>query len=128
MRKSILLLASIFAMGSLQAQQSTNTIEEGSVLTLGASTASGYKHIKFPRNNFIIKRGAIADFSNLEGKKVVVKKVQYFNGIAQVVIERKDGQNFFRFYPSVTANLDKALANGELIPQPSEKEDYIAHQ
>ena len=36
------------------------------------------------------------------------------NRITEAVLKRKNGLNFFRFYPSVTADIEKALAAGEI--------------
>lgn len=91
-------------------------IEKGTILTLGASSASGYKHIDSPRKNTIIKRGAIANFNTLEGRKFTITEVRSNNATTEIVIKRKDGLNFFRFFPSVKVNLEKALIEKELIP------------
>ncbi|TLP75633.1 hypothetical protein ES765_14940 [Maribacter sp. ACAM166] len=89
-------------------------VENGTILTLGTANAAGYQHIDFPRKNIIIKRGAIANFNNLEGQKVVVTKVSSQNGNTAVTLKRKDGRNFFRFWPTITADFEKALVNKEL--------------
>ena len=95
-----------------QAQEKTE-IEEGSILTLHMSNGA-FHHINFPKANFIIKRGAIANFRALEGKQVIVEEKITKNNKTIVSLRRKDGKNFFRFYPKVTANLDNALSFGEL--------------
>ena len=115
-----------FSIGMLQAQEITSLVEKGTVLTLGTATASGYQHIDFPRKNIIIKRGAIADFNNLAGRKIIVEEIGTKNGRTEVVLKRKDGRNFFRFWPTVTTDIEKALAKGELILPRSEKKDSIA--
>ena len=126
MRKSAIMVAFLFSIGLLHAQESTEMIQKGAILTLGPPSASGYQHIDFPRKNFIIKRGAIANFNNLEGKKVVVENVRSKNGITEVVLKRKDGRNFFRFWSSVEADFEKALAKGELFLPKSKKKESIA--
>lgn len=126
MRKSAILLACLFSIGMLQAQENTDVVKKGTVLTLGTTTASGYQHIDFPRKNVIMKRGAIANFNNLEGRKVVVEDVRTENGTTEVVLKRKDGLNFFRFWPSAQASLDKAIASGELKLPKSLKKESLA--
>ncbi|WP_273568293.1 hypothetical protein [Maribacter halichondriae] len=114
MKKAVIFIVSIFMTVTLMAQESSDFVKKGTVLTLGPVSASGYKHIDFPRKNIIIKRGAIADFNNLEGRKVIVEEVQTENGTTEVVLKRKDGRNFFRFWTTVTTDIEKALAKGEL--------------
>ncbi|WP_373518099.1 hypothetical protein [Pricia sp.] len=126
MRKSALVAAFLFSIGLLSAQENTDIVGEVSVLTLGTVSASGYEHIDFPRKNFIIKRGAIANFNALEGEKVVVEEVRSENGATEVVLQRKDGRNFFRFWHTVEADFEKALAKGELILTVYKKEESLA--
>lgn len=104
--------ALIFAGVSAQAQQAT--VQDGSTLVLGKADAHGYDHIDFPRKNFIIKRGAIADFNRLQGMEVVVVGQTNRNGETWVTLERADGGKFFRFMPRVEARLDQAMESGEL--------------
>lgn len=126
MRKSAIMMAFLCSIGMLQAQENTSIIEKGAVLTLGNVTASSYQHIDFPRKNIIIKRGAIADFNNLEGRKVIVEEVVSANGQTKVTLKRKDGRNFFRFWPTVTSDIEMALAKGELKIPSIKREDSIA--
>lgn len=128
MKKAIILVLNLLMTATLLAQENVAIIEKGAILKLGKASALGYKHIDFPRKNTIIKRGAIADFNNLAYRKVVVKEVLSRNGDTKIVLERKDGLNFFRFFPTVEASLEKALAKGELILPNSNKEDSIAQR
>lgn len=116
MRKSVLVLAFFLCLGGmLKAQDTGTTISEGDIVELGKAPGSNYQHIDFPRKNFIIKRGAIANFNALVGKKLVVARIETDkNGNPEAVLKRKDGRNFFRFYPTVKAEVSKALQNGEL--------------
>ena len=114
MRKSILFTAFLFSVYLLQGQAIDN-IAEGDVLVLGEPSGSAYVAIDFPRRNIIIKRGAIADFKALIGKKLIVLRIENEkNGNKIAVLKRKDGQNFFRFFPEVKANLSQALNAREL--------------
>ncbi len=116
MRKSVFLLTLFLGLGGmLKAQGDGTTFSEGDILVLAEVPGSNYRHIQFPRKNSIIKRGAIANFNGLIGKKLVVARIETDkNGNAQALLKRKDGRNFFRFYPTVKAELSKALQNGEL--------------
>ena len=126
MRKTTIVIAFLFSIGMLQAQENPDIIEKGTVLTLGKVAASSYQHIDFPRKNIIIKRGAIANFNNLEGRKVVVEEVSSLNGKTTVILKRKDGRNFFRFWPTVSSDIEMALLKGELKILETKRDDSIA--
>lgn len=114
MKKAVIFFDSIGITPPLISQEHTNIDEKGDELNLRLVSAAEYQHFDFPRKNIILNRGAIADFKNPLGRKVVVEEVLSENdGITQAVLERKDGYNFFRFRPVVTADIEKALANGE---------------
>lgn len=112
------LLFAIFlfcSTNAVMAQENDIQISEGSIYTLSEPTGHNYKHIDFPRRNIIIKRGAIANYNSLVGMELVVKKlITDTDGSTTAILERKDGRPFFRFFPTVEANLEKALAMGEL--------------
>ncbi|MFT6371212.1 MAG: hypothetical protein ACJAWH_002299 [Maribacter sp.] len=115
MRKLVFYLAVITSIGLLNAQEQHHPVVIGDVLVLSQPSGSSYQHIDFPKRNIIIKRGAIANFNNLIGQKLIVKEIiTTYNGMKKAVLTRKDGRNFFRFFPNVTSSLDKALAKGEL--------------
>ncbi|MGB7392769.1 MAG: hypothetical protein WA913_00100 [Pricia sp.] len=126
MRTTAIFTVFLFSIGMLFGQENTDMIQKGTVLTLGEVSASGYEHVDFPRKNFIIKRGAIANFNALHGEKVVVEDVLSKNGATEVVLERQNGRKFFRFWPTVTADLDQALKEGELKLPQSGKLEYLA--
>jgi len=113
------ILSFIFILGmvmSLAAQEKpSQDIREGSVLTINNPSSSSYQHIDFPRKNFIIKRGGIANMKALRGKKVQVVAFAYgSDGSTEVTLKPLDGGKFFRNFPTVTAHLEDALQSGEL--------------
>ncbi|SDL69314.1 hypothetical protein [Kriegella aquimaris] len=112
MKKTFLVLSLFVSFATLNAQENELVIKEGSVLVLGEPSVNGYEHIDFPRKNIILKRGAVANFNNLAGEKVVVKNIGTDNLTA--LLERLDGRPFFRFYPKVSSDIETALAKGEL--------------
>lgn len=115
MRKSFLFIAFLAAIPTLFAQEKPSKLNIGDIVTLGSPLGSDYQHLDFPRKNIIIKRGAIANSNILIGKKLVVERIKTNkNGNTEAVLRRKDGLKFFRFYPSVTANVEKAIAGGEI--------------
>ena len=115
MRKSILFMEFLFCVSMLNSQSIRNSSVEGDVLILGEPSGASYTAIKFPRKNIIIKRGAIANFNALLGKKLVVEKIETNkDGVEISTLRRKDGLNFFRFFPEIKADLSKAIESGEL--------------
>lgn len=114
MKKILICLSVLFSIELIQAQTNPDFIEKGTVLTIGNVNASSFQHIYFPRKNIIIKRGGIPNFYHLEGKKVVVDYVLSKKESTIVVLKRADGRNFFGYYPSVKADLKKAIEKGEL--------------
>lgn len=95
----------------------TDFVKVGDELTLGEPAGSSYMHINIPRKNFIIKRGGIPNMSVLENSKVTVTKI-VFGKSPEVVFKNTSGKKFFRVYKTLTADLNEAIASGELkIPQ-----------
>lgn len=112
-------LALLFTVSILNAQTTTEEVQAevkvGDVFEIGDSELRTYKHIKFPRANFIIKRGGIANYSSAKGEVVVVTSIEETKeGHKKAVIKRKDGGRFFGSHKYVKANIEKALASGEL--------------
>lgn len=115
MRNSILFLVFLICSCALRAQSTNYDIVEGDLLLLGPPSGSEYTSIDFPRKNIIHKRGAIANFHALIGKRLVVQKIDSSkNDEVIAILKRDDGLNFFRFFPKVTANLSQAIKSGEL--------------
>lgn len=114
--RTILLAILIFcSTNTLLAQENDTPISIGTIYRLSEPAGHTYKHLDFPRKNIIIKRGAIADYNSLVGMELVVKElINDPNGANKAILVRKDGRPFFRFFPTVEANLEKALAIGEL--------------
>jgi hypothetical protein len=88
-------------------------VETGTVLEI-IKPEGPFRHVNLPHNNFIIKRGAIANLNSLSGKLVVVTAVKEVGGIKEVILKRKDGRKFFRNYATITANWPDAIEAGEL--------------
>jgi len=85
------------------------------LFSVSAPETHAYKHINFPRANFIIKRGGIANYKRAEGYKVVVTAIkEKKDGSTQVKIKRNDGGRFFGSHTVVSADFKEAIASGEL--------------
>jgi hypothetical protein len=116
--KALLLVLFLFSSFNYVLGQENDVISKGTTYTLNRPEGHTYKYIDFPRRNIIIKRGAIADYNSLIGLEIVVKDlVKNTNGSTTAILERKDGRPFFRFFPTVEANLENALVSGELKKQ-----------
>jgi len=90
-------------------------VKEGTILTINRPVGEEYQHIQFPRKNFIIKRGGIANLKSVYGKKVEVVSYSYTEkGDTEVTLKRTDGKKFFRNFRTVNAHLEDALTAGEL--------------
>ena len=90
-------------------------VQVGDVLKIGHPKASRFQHINFPKPNFIIKKGGIANYKRVEGDKVVVTSIkERKDGTLQVQIKMADGGRFFGTHSVVSADLKNALESGEL--------------
>ena len=101
----------ILSMQSAFAQE--RSVETGTVLEI-IKPDGPFRHLNLPRNNFIIKRGGIANLNALSGNLVVVTAVKEVEGSKEIVLKRKDGRKFFRNYATISANWPEALEAGEL--------------
>lgn len=116
MRRIVLAVLFVVATTSIYAQDSKSAeIKVGDVLEIGRPDSPTFQHIDFPRPNFIIKKGGIANYKSVEGNKVVVTAIrEKRDGTLQVKIKRTDGRRFFNSHSVVAADLDSALKSGEL--------------
>lgn len=116
MKRYFLAILAVFTILSMNAQDAqTPLVQVGDVLEIGSPDAPRYKHIDFPRPNFIIKKGGIANYKRMRGKKVVVTSVQEKkDGTLQIKIKRADGGKFFNSHTLVSVDLKNALESGEL--------------
>ncbi len=117
MKKRLFILVMGIFVNALHAQ-APSTLEEpavGSVFEIGEASAAEFEHIQFPRANFIIKRGGVANYKAMTNVKVVVTSVkERKNGSAKVYIKRADGKRFFGSHLYVSTDFNSALESGEL--------------
>ena len=108
-----LLIFFVFS-NSINAQNSPE-VKVGETLSIGSSDNYLYSDVKFPKPNFIIKQGGIANYKKLEGTLVEVSEIRKNSKDQTVVIlKRKDGKKFFGSFSAIRANYENALASGEL--------------
>ena len=117
MRHTILsFVLAFFASGLMYAQNSTADYNKGDVFEIGSVHYGNYRHINFPRANFIIKKGGIPNFSNITGQKVVITSIdKNRNGKQVATIKRVDSRKFFNSQKYVTVSIDEAIKQKELL-------------
>lgn len=117
MKKTVFLFAfiSLFTL-SVNAQETNNSVEVGDTFIIGEVEQDNYKHIDFPRANFVVKRGGIVNYNLLRGKKVEVTSIQKKkDGTLEATIKLSSGKRFFSSHKYITVAIDKALDSKELI-------------
>ncbi len=117
MRNNILSCVLVFFVSILMyGQTSTSNFNEGDVFQIGIVNNDNYKHINFPRKNFIIKKGGIVNYKNIKGQKVVVTSVEEKNNGKKIAtIKLLDSRRFFNSHKYVTVDIDEALKSKELL-------------
>lgn len=104
----------VFFSSIVYAQSSNSDISVGAIYTIGE--ADHYKHINFPRNNFIIKNGGIANYNKVKGKTVEVTSInEKKNGTLVATIKLTSEKKFFNSHKYVTVNINEAINNKELL-------------
>ena len=114
MKSIYFLLAVFFSVCSMHAQENyVDQVQIGDQLMLGEPSGASYTHVLVPRKNFIIKRGALPKVNALEDTKVTITDISY-GKTPQITFKKSDGTKFFRFYKTMKANFNQAVAAGEL--------------
>ncbi|MFC4721663.1 hypothetical protein ACFO5O_05000 [Geojedonia litorea] len=118
MKKVFLFITLVFIANgyATNSQQSVDDLPKiGDVLIIKEPSKQSYSHIDFPKLNFIVKRGGVANYDSVLGEHVVVKDVSTKNdGTIYVKLEAKSGKKFFGFLKQVNANYEQAIKSGEL--------------
>lgn len=112
---NFLLFFSFQLSGQSSEQISGEKFAIGDTYFIGQPSGQDYNHIKFPRRNFIMKRGGLPNYKNLIGKEILVTGTRVRNDRQEVTIKRMDGLNFFGSYPEVKVDIENAIQSGELI-------------
>ena len=119
MKKLFFIVLLVLATISINAQNAKQIVQEevevGDILQVGQPDAARFQYIEFPRPNFIIKKGGIANYKRVEGDKVIVTSIEETkDGTLEVQIKLANGGRFFRTHSVVKADLKNALESGEL--------------
>jgi hypothetical protein len=117
MKKHILVTVIISLFTNFMFAQNANTeVNVGDVFVIGDVYNNNYKHIHFPKANFIIKKGGIANYKNIKGEKVTVTSVEKKeNGTIIATFKLTSKKSFFISHKYVTANIDEAIRQKELL-------------
>ncbi|PIB23857.1 hypothetical protein BFP77_16275 [Maribacter sp. 4U21] len=117
MKKFVLFVFFVsLSLVSSRAQSLDYPVEIGAIFIIGEASSNTYKHIHFPRPNFIIKRGGIVSFKNLEGKKVTVTRVtKDAKGQSIAAITLVSRRYFFGSHKYVKVAIAEAIAAEELV-------------
>jgi hypothetical protein len=118
MKKILYLLCFVYGVSFATTQPNinfkNNDPKVGDVLKIKQPKTVSFKHIDFPRLNFIVKRGGLANYKSVYDELVVVKKVTDNNGNIHVTLERKNGKKFFGYLKQVNANYTASIEAGEI--------------
>lgn len=101
---------------SIYSQSSTSDFKTGDVFLIGNAKYNKYKHINFPRANFIIKKGGIANYKNMKGKQVEITSIdENSNGELRATLKLVGLRKFFNSHTHVTVDISEAIKNKELM-------------
>ncbi|MBT8256837.1 MAG: hypothetical protein KJO49_00075 [Bacteroidia bacterium] len=93
-------------------QTSQKDFEVGDQVVLEESSNQQYQFVKFPKKNFIMKRGGVANIKGLYHTKLTIVKITESG--EWVHLSKADGSKFFNRYSTIKAHLPKAVEAGEL--------------
>lgn len=100
----------------IYSQNSTSDFNSGDVFLIGKIDHNDYKHINFPRPNFIVKKGGIVNYKNIEGEKVIITSIKEKGNKKHVAtIRLVEPRKFFNSHTYVTVDIDKAIKSKELL-------------
>ena len=106
----------VFLSGMAYAQSSSTDVKVGDVFTIAEVQNNNYEHINYPRTNFIIKKGGIADYDSLKGKKIEIYSIKEDKDgslVATIMLASK--KMFFNSHKYVTVSLNEAIEDKELL-------------
>ena len=111
------LMAVLIVLGSLSlnAQETSIEINKGDIYVIVKPSGNNYKHINFPRQNIILKKGGVLTNQTVNGKEVIVTKVtRKNNGSTKIKVKPTDGTGFYKVIKSVSINFEEAIKSGEI--------------
>ncbi|WP_281541484.1 hypothetical protein [Maribacter aestuarii] len=124
----LVLITSLFA-NAIWSQEIGETIKTGDLYVINKSNNQPFKNLFFPKPNFIIKRGGIANYKGLDGTIVKINRV-YTSENNNLIVDLTPlgSKKFFNVYSNVEANLTKAMESKELQLPNKAKEQSLVQQ
>lgn len=114
MKKTIVFIALLLVSSVTSFAQKSEKVEVGDIFTISAVEGNKYQYVKFPKSNFIIKKGGIVNYTRIVGEKVKVTSVKEKKGTKVATLELVSGKKFFNSHKSIKAMISEALKNNEL--------------
>ncbi|SEK86799.1 hypothetical protein SAMN04488008_102332 [Maribacter orientalis] len=111
MKYTIVLLAFLMFSYSSFSQNEVSDLKPGDVLIISKDSNTPFQYLYFPKPNFIIKRGSIANYKGLNGMRVQIEAISD-ESVARLI--PLNGKKFFNIFSYVNADLKSALNNKEL--------------
>jgi hypothetical protein len=109
-------LLMILFSGIIYSQSSNSNINVGDIFLIGEAKNNNYEYINFPRPNFIIKKGGLANYENIKGEKVEVTSIkEKKDGNLVATIQLYSKKKFFNSHKYVTVDINEAISKKELL-------------
>ena len=100
-------------VSAMYAQESQ--IEVGATFIIEDVENNKYKHIDFPKTNFIIKKGGVANYKKIKGQEVVVTSIkEHKDGRLVATIKLASEKFFFNSHKYLKVDINEAIAENEL--------------
>ncbi|PQJ80789.1 dihydroorotase [Polaribacter porphyrae] len=117
MKNYIITILSVFFLSISNFSQTSNSnFKVGDKFLVGKTEMNNYEHIKFPRKNFIIKKGGIATYKNIIGREVTITSLkEHKNGTLLAIIKLTSNKKFFNSHKFIKVNIRKAISEKELL-------------
>lgn len=125
MKNYIAIFFCLFILNGVFGQDPYMGLKNGDLLLINKKTNVPFDHLYFPKPNFIIKRGGIVNYKNLDGWTVRIDEISE-NGRSKLAPLNK--KRFFNLYVYVEANLVKALENKELVLLKKPKQQSLVQE
>lgn len=109
------LLALVFGLFTTVFFAQNSDVKVGDVFVIEEVENNNYKHINFPKNNFIIKKGGIANYNKVKGQEVEITSIkEKKDGTLVATIKLTSDKAFFNSHKYLTVDIAKAIENKEL--------------
>ena len=115
--KNRILIAFVMSLfcSIIYAQSPDANINTGDIFMINKVSNNNYKHIDFPKANFIRKKGGTANYDKVVGEKVEITSIKKMkDGHVVATIKLTSGKSFFNSHKYVTVAIEEATHTKEL--------------